>query len=258
MKQLIPAILFLYACNISLPAQTMKITFLTPEPVRIGDRERFKGDSFLPSEEITWKTPDQVMKAFDTQTNKIRVITASLMKTAGKKTVMDYLTGTKRMSVRSGKLLNQVELSSFFNRSIGVLERFAVEAFLPVDQEHFYYVNYEYEGELVNKKLPVNGQSIVIDRSIFTIDGVRKEPFNVNLKLYYYDAATEQSRLLAEYLMLNVVSGKSCRDFMAAYSKSGLDTEALNDLVAEYLAVHNPEIYFQPEDIESFVLELMF
>jgi hypothetical protein len=244
-------------CCLNLSAQdTLKIMFLEPSPVIIGGREYRKGDLFLSSEKPDW-LPKQVMSVFNVATGKTQTLTEVLMEMSGNKTIWAYLTDSKRLSTREGKLLNNVELSAFFNRTIGMLERISVDAYLPVDSSRFYYVNYEYNGENINKKLPVNDNLIVIDRSIFIIDGVRKEPFNTKLKLYYYNAETEHIRLLADSLTLNIISARKCRSFIDNYPYIKLENNDIKELIAEYLTFEYPSVFFQMHDIELFITELI-
>ncbi|MDR0542383.1 MAG: hypothetical protein LBH19_09275 [Dysgonamonadaceae bacterium] len=246
------------SCLLQLSAQdSLKIIYLEPSPVEIGGKLYKKGDSFLSSDKPRWTSDRQFMKVFDKASGKVKVITAALMKASDNKSILTYLTETKQLSTRGGKLLNFVELSAFFNRAIGLLERISVDAWLPVDSSRFYFVGYEYDGENINKKLPVSNNLIVIDRSIFIIDGVKKEPFDTQLKLYYYDAATEQSRLIADRLELKIISAKACRTFIENYLNIGLSNDDIKELTIEYLSVYQPNIFFQSEDIELFVTDLI-
>jgi hypothetical protein len=226
-----------------------------PSPVEIGGKACRKGDMFAAKDTIRWAAPGQALKAFDATSGKMKVLTEALMSQAGKQTMWDYVTSSRRLSTRDGKLLNPVELSAFFNRTVGMLERISTDAYLPVDDHTFYYVGYDYAGETVNKKLPVNGNAIIIDRSIFIIDGVRKEPFNTRLALYYYDAVNEQSRTVADSLVLYVVEVKECRAFIDSYK--ALAAEDRKELMAEYLSVNYPDVFFQEADIELFLTELL-
>jgi len=249
------ALLVCLLVNIVMAQGNLKITWLNSEPVIIGGKSCRAGDSFFSADTVQWITPDQIAKVYDENKGKLKVISASLMEKSGNKSIWDYLVSTNRLSTRAGKLLNTIDITEYFNRNIGVLVRLSVESYLPVDENRFYYVNYIHDGESIDKKLPVDGNSIVIDHSIFTIDGERKDTFNVLLKLYYYDASKKQSLLLTDSLRLNVVSGRDCRSFVENFPEK-TDSEILNDLIGDYLTIHNPEVFYHEGDIKLFVNEL--
>jgi hypothetical protein len=229
-------------CCLNLSAQdSLKIMFLNPEPVKIGGKDYRKGDSFLSSEKPEL-LPNQVLKVFDATTNKPRIFTKELLVKSGNKTVWEYLTDSKRLSTRDP-----------FNRTFGLFERIALKGELPTDNTHYYYVSYEYQGEQINKRLPTDSTNIVLDRSIFTIDGKAQTPFDTKLQLSYYNAETNKSQLLSNKLVLNVSEADACRNFISVYLHTDLDRESIRELVIEYLDISCPDIKFQEKDIELFI-----
>jgi hypothetical protein len=245
MNKKIIATMVALVCCLSLSAQdSLKITFLNPSPVVIGGKEYRKGDLFLSSEKPVL-LPNQVMKVFDTATGKVKVITDALLAKSGNKTVWAYLTDNKRLSSRDP-----------FNRTFGLFERISLKGELPVDSVNYYFVSYEHNGEQINKRLPTDSTNIVLDHSIFTIDGNTQTPFDTKLKLSYYNAETKKGKVLSNKLILNVSEADTCRKFIFAYLYTGLDKESIRELVVEYLDISCPEIEFQENDIELFINKL--
>jgi hypothetical protein len=234
-----------YCLNLSAQ-DSLKITFLNPSPIVIGGKEYKQGDSFLSSDVSSDKLlPNQVIKAFDATTGKKWIFTRALLEKSGSENFWVHITGSKGLSTRDP-----------FNRTFGLFVRLKLNGELPVDSSRYYYVGYEYQGEQINKRLPADSTNIVLDRSIFTIDGKPQTPFDVKLKLCYYDSEAKKSSTLSNKLVLNVSEANACRDFISAYLHSGLDRELIRELIVEYLDIACHEIEFLDSDIELFVNNL--
>jgi hypothetical protein len=234
-------------CCLNLSAQdSLKIMFLHPEPIVIVGKEFRKGDYF-PVSNADNLTDRQVIRVFDAVSGKTRTFSKALMEKSGSKSIGAYLTNSKRLSTRNP-----------FNRTFGLFERLALNGSLPIDSARYYYVRYEFRGETINKRLPADSTNIIIiDRSIFTIDGKPQKPFDAKLKLFYRDDNTKKNLLLSDKLALNMTQTDACREFISAYIHSGLDRESICELIVEYLDISCPDIEFLESDIELFVNGLM-
>ncbi|MBI5218299.1 MAG: hypothetical protein HY958_05155 [Bacteroidia bacterium] len=79
------------------------------------------------------------------------------------------------ISSRGGILSNKIDMENHFSGKYVILNKIGLKinsnAF-PMDEEHFFYIQYEYKGEKINKKLPYKNDTLIIDRAeLFTIDG---------------------------------------------------------------------------------------
>jgi hypothetical protein len=83
-----------------------------------------------------------------------------------------------------------------------LVDSIEVKTSLKTDDNHFFYAAYQYNGEIINKKLPTAGNGFVIDYSIYTIDGQSICPFETMLSLYYMDAEKGERLLLSDKFLL--------------------------------------------------------
>ncbi|MDR1737277.1 MAG: hypothetical protein LBR66_00445 [Candidatus Symbiothrix sp.] len=94
------AIFFVCHLNVSAQEKTLKILLLTPSPVEIAGRSCQEGDFFAPTDSIHWSSPNQILKALDISSGKIKTLTTALMNQADKSTFLSYVTDTRRLSIR--------------------------------------------------------------------------------------------------------------------------------------------------------------
>lgn len=120
--------------------------------------------------------------------------------------------GTGRASTRAGKFTNFIEIDSFFTASplmyykgqvalIGPKVKFKVsqEAF-PLNAKSFFFARYEYNGEVINKKMGFEGDAFILDKeSLYKIDGQPITPSQIrNFQLFYRNATTNQSTFITK------------------------------------------------------------
>jgi hypothetical protein len=94
------------------------------------------------------------------------------------------------ISSRGGSILKKNDLSSYFSGKFVVLGKLGVEvddsAYL-MDNDHFFFLRYNYKGEEINKKVAFSHDTMFIDKTnLFTVDG---KPIpgadNTAIKLFY-------------------------------------------------------------------------
>lgn len=98
-----------------------------------------------------------------------------------------------QLSTRSGKILNYVDLKNHISQeSFVILDTTRIQIsnnLYLLDEKHFFFLTYNYNNELINKKLNQDGQEILFDRMICAIDGkpINAEDIN-SARLFYYNA----------------------------------------------------------------------
>jgi len=105
-----------------------------------------------------------------------------------------------KLSTRAGAINNQMDFNNQFGEGpvawIGENYKISVsESAYPMDEDHFFYVNYLYFDQIANKKLESENTNIIFNRSTFyTIDEQPIDPYEVyEMTLFYYDARLEES-----------------------------------------------------------------
>ena len=101
------------------------------------------------------------------------------------------LPATSNIEPRAGgsTLINHLDVINFFADTcvfIGPTKaKFGKESF-PLDETHFFYITYNYQGEKIAKKIESKGQTVIIDENmLFEIDGKKIPTFETEMILYY-------------------------------------------------------------------------
>lgn len=112
--------------------------------------------------------------------------------TPNKKGQTTILPASNNLSSRSGSLLNTIDLKNFFEgrvAALGILKLPVSNKSFPQTKEEFFYLKYKYNKEVIAKKLPSIGDSIVFDRAdIFRVDGKSIPEEEKEMTLYYKGA----------------------------------------------------------------------
>ena len=108
------------------------------------------------------------------------------------RTISSYLTQNKRLSTRDGEALLLPQLKDYLSNTFYLIDSIFVKTQVPMDDYHFFYADYHYEGEVIHKRLPVTSNGFLIDFSLYIIDGDSIPPFETNVDIFYYDKLKEE------------------------------------------------------------------
>lgn len=141
-----------------------------------------KGDVFLAGMALSFETPQS-------RAAVISSLKGRFVLSASEKGQTKILPAANNISSRAGALINMIDLQNHFKGKYLVIETMKLElgkeAF-PMNDESFFYLSYEHNGEDIRKKLDNDGEFLILDKKeIFKIDG---EPIPVEEKemtLYY-------------------------------------------------------------------------
>lgn len=107
------------------------------------------------------------------------------------------------ISSRSGAIVNELDLKNHFSGNYLILDRLELpvsESTFPQDKTHFFFLSYEYKGEKIAKKLPSDGNKLILDKEeIFSIDGKPIAPFNTEMVLFYRDATSKENLMISKF-----------------------------------------------------------
>ncbi len=125
-----------------------------------------------------------------------------------------------KLSTRAGGINNKLDFEKkFAGEAVAILGntfKVAVSpSAYPMDESHFFYASYLYNGEEINKKLSNEGDSLVVDvPTFYAIDGKPIDPSATSeAKLFYFDAAKEESTLITP-LTFVVIGGEDVQYMM--------------------------------------------
>lgn len=106
------------------------------------------------------------------------------------------------VNTKPGYILTDLQLRQFLNENDSLLlldGRFSLllgkDAF-PMDEKHFFYLQYLWKGDTINKRLGHRGDTLVIDeKELYKVDGKSIDPKEVSSACFlrYFNAATQES-----------------------------------------------------------------
>ena len=109
----------------------------------------------------------------------------------------------QRINRRRGKILNYLTLIQYLKVKDFIILDQQIEVEIggnefPMDDDHFFYLQYDWKGDAsvpINKKLPFKDSILLFSKdAILTVDDqLIKGKDAYNFRLYYYDAAKEES-----------------------------------------------------------------
>lgn len=107
------------------------------------------------------------------------------------------------ISSRSGAIVNALDFNKHFQGDYLILNKVEVPVSAqnyPQNENNFFFVSYDYQGEKIMKRLPLgNGNVILNQKEIFVVDGKDIQPFNTQMHLYYRDAVQKENKSLASF-----------------------------------------------------------
>lgn len=159
-------------------------------------KDMLRGDEFAENEKLDFKTKESRAAVMGKEGTR-KILTPSV--SPGK---AELLPAMNNVASRSGAMLNALDLRNHFSGNYLLFERnlFKINsAAFPMNDNQFFYVRYEYQGETIPKKLTFNADTLVIDApELFKVDGKPIDPSQVrNMTLMYRDGA--KSSIVAEF-----------------------------------------------------------
>lgn len=200
------SILILLLCSFSITyAEKYKILYVSsPGSVSVSGQAKAKGDTLLSGDIIKWKSAEQALKVVDLNSGKQRVIASTSANNKKNITLASYLLSSKKMATRDGEINTPEALAAALPDSLLLLDVIQIHCNIPQDDNRFFFINYDYNGERINKKLPATYGLFTIDRSIFTIDGNVIAPFSTSVGIYYRDAKAKRNKIIGEDIFIKV------------------------------------------------------
>ncbi len=110
------------------------------------------------------------------------------------------------ISSRSGAIVNELDVKRHFEGDYLIIDEVAVPVSpqtFPQDEQHFFFLSYEYDGEKIMKKLGNRSEKLVINKKeVFSIDGKSIDPFDTEMTLYYRDAKSKENTKLSTFSLV--------------------------------------------------------
>jgi hypothetical protein len=141
-----------------------------------------QGDVFMPGTALNFKTTQS-------RAAVISNIKGRFVLSASEQGQTNILPAANNVSSRAGALINLIDLQNHFSGKylvIGTMKlQLGKEAF-PMDDANFFYLTYDYNGELIRKKLVNEGEFLVLNKEeIFKVDGKAIEVTEKEMTIFY-------------------------------------------------------------------------
>lgn len=150
-----------------------------------------QGDVFMPGTALSFKTAQS-------RAAVISNLKGRFVLSASEQGQTNILPAANNVSSRAGALINLIDLQNHFSGKylvIGTMKlQLGKEAF-PMDDQNFFYLTYDHNGELIRKKLASEGEYLILNKEdIFKVDG---KPIEVTEKemTIFYRQGTESKKI---------------------------------------------------------------
>jgi hypothetical protein len=159
------------------------LTYTNGKPVKVGD-------TFGSAEEVNWQKEKQAIKAFDMTAKKQFIF---LSHQDPRKNGFSALVNDKRLSTHAAAGLPEDQkdpFSDIFEEEYLLLDPIEIpvkEGIALGDEGHF-EVTYDYGDTRLSKTLKQEGRKLILDKSIFEVDGEKLEPRDITISIDYVSA----------------------------------------------------------------------
>jgi hypothetical protein len=161
------------------------------------------GDQFLSDEKLSFATQD-ARAAVISKINGRFVLTPD----AKGGTAVNLVPAMSNVDTRSGALVNALDLKNHFSERYLLLKELELKInkdVYPMNANNFFYLQYEYNGEKVAKKLDKFKEDVLEMTAsyIFTIDGKAVAiPRETKVALYYRDDVNKKSNKINDFVLV--------------------------------------------------------
>jgi len=150
-----------------------------------------KGDIFLAGMALSFKTPQS-------RAAVISSLKGRFVLSASEKGQTKILPAANNISSRAGALINLIDVQNHFSGRYLVIGEMKLElgkeAF-PLDNNNFFYLSYEHEGETIRKKLKSENNHVILNKEdIYKIDG-KAIPYSEKEMTLYYRSNGESKKI---------------------------------------------------------------
>ena len=172
-------------------AGNFKVLFVNDASLKYTNGKAVKvGDTFKAAEDINWQKDKQAVKAIDMSTKKQLIF---LGKEWTRKGGLDVLVSSKRLSTHDAAGLppeQQDPFSGIFDDEYLLLDpiEIPVKESIALDDNGHFEVTYDYGDTRLTKPLKQNGHAVILDKSIFEVDGKKLEPRDIVISIDYIAA----------------------------------------------------------------------
>jgi len=194
------------------------------------------GTVFSEKEDLLFRSDDATAAVINSQKGRLILTSKNHNLSSSRPNSMPSM---YNMTTRGVSLFDELDLETYFSGKHVVLENEAVkvdETIYPMNEDHFFFLRYNYRGEEINKKLDFSGDTLFIDKAtLFTIDGAPiPSPDNTSIKLLYRSGAG--SVVISEFDLIFPEMGQLTKEIKIILSEMvGKPSKEILDEIYSYL-----------------------
>lgn len=191
-------------------AANYKILYLNYPKLWIDGKPANVGDVFSSDASITWFKEKQAMKVLNLETRE-RLIWPGNPLEKKKESVLEILTRTGQLSAHGPG--DNEDMGSFDILENSIMQKYALldSIFIPVppkievNENNYFLASYRYGDTRISKRLGYKDGYMIIDRSIFMIEGKALEPRDIELIIDYIVTSPANSIFIKDNIQLTVI-----------------------------------------------------
>lgn len=198
------SILVLISTSTAIYADDFRVEGInTASGITIDNKKCQKEMRFSSASTIKWTKENQAIKAVNQKTNEVTIFAwlggnkkigrASdyILQNKNQKKANSYVM-TNRLSTRAG-FCSLEELSEYLNATFYMLDTLSFDSPISLKNARYYYLTYQQKGKTIKKTLPSEGETIIIERSLF--DCKKKSLESIEAKVYLHSDKEEDYML---------------------------------------------------------------
>lgn len=241
---------------ISSSAENLKVLAINHGKVWADGKLLQQNSIFKSDAKIRWEDNLQVVKVIGLESHKISVIPAKTLITGKMTTMSELIFQKQRLASRNGIFLNMQDIQAYFSSPIALMNSIAIETDILQDETHFFFLQYEYNGEIINKKLPTKEHCFFLNDEIYKIDDIPFSPITMVTKLCYYEVEEMRVTTVVDNLTIQVEPRKACTTFLQPYLNDNLSNDELAEITEDYCQILFPNCFIEYSDLVLFCKQL--
>lgn len=176
--------------------------------------ELMRGTTFAEDDELTFKSTGARAAVINPQQGRF------ILKSDNSDAVYAkaYLTpAMSNISSRSGAILTINDLKMHFEGNYAIIDKAEIKVSsqnFPMNEKAFFYIQYIYKGEKINKQLEAKGDLMIIEKNeLFKIDGKPISADGISqMTLFYYKKETESKSTKINTFNLTFINKKELKE----------------------------------------------
>lgn len=205
MKRLLPLLLLSLGLNIA-QADNYKVLYVNDSDLTYKNGKSVKvGDVFKEPNDILWKKEKQAVKVINLATMRQSLLVG---KSRVNKSGFDALINNKHLSThdKSDDAEDTIfdKIARMFSEEYDLLDSIIIHSDIELSDKSYFQASYNYGDTKLTKRLKSSEQDVIIDMSLFTVDGEQLEPRDLTLSIEYINEDTGMTVLAKEGVELSI------------------------------------------------------